>query len=236
MEIVSVNKLTDYKWINLFDVTYKNKKGDDAHWTFASRKANPVPSNLPIKADAVVIIPIHKQGKERRLVVTKEFRIPLGDYEYGFPAGLFDGEESAVDAAARELAEETGFKLTKVLYISESCVSSAGLSDEAVKYVVCECTGETSSEGNELSEDITVTLLDCDEIEKLIESGNKISAKALPWYLMFLGAKKIKWPKNLTKKYDKVKKIKKGSRVKDVKHDEAKTEIKEAIQTQNETT
>ena len=197
MEILGVKKLTDYKWINLFDVEYKNKKGDVCHWTFASRKPDMAKlcGESVMQADAVVIIPIHKDGKQRKLVVNREFRIPLGKFECSFPAGLYDPNESAEDVARRELKEETGLDLTKILYVSPACVSSAGLSDESVKYVVCECTGEVNNDGNEGSEEIIVSLENVKSITGLIGSDNTISAKALPFFLMFIALKEIKWPK-----------------------------------------
>lgn len=210
MEILGCTKLTDYKWINLFDVEYKNMKGDTAHWLFASRKANPVQGNFPLQADAVVIVPIHKNGKKRSLVAIKEFRIPLGDYEYASPAGLYDQNESAEEVARRELKEETGLDLTKVLYVSQAAVSSAGLSDESVCYVVCECTGEINNAGHEGSEEITVELLDIESIKRTRNSNVKISAKTLPFWLMFEGLKKIKWPKSLVQKQPKQPKAKKS--------------------------
>ena len=234
MEILGVKKLTDYKWLNLFDVEYKNTKGDVCHWTFASRKSNPILGQFPLKADAVVIIPIHK--KQRNLVAIKEFRVPLGDYEYGLPAGLYDPNESAEDVARRELKEETGLDLTKVLYVSPASVSSAGLSDESVVYVVCECTGEINNDGNEGSEEIKVELLNIQQIKDLRNSDSKISAKALPFLLMFEGSKKIKWPKSLTQKQVKVKKGKakksQDDPVKPVKEekDEEVQEVPETLQ------
>lgn len=197
INIVGVTKLTDNKWLNLFDVEYTTPDGKTGHWTFASRKANPAPGNYPMQADAVVIIPLLKDGRKRKLVTIKEFRIPLGDYEYGFPAGLYDHNETAEAVAKRELKEETGLKLTKVLYVGPACVSSAGLSDESVVYVVCECTGNVSTDGNEGTEDITVDVLDIDGVRQLRQAGSKISAKALPFLLMFDGMNKIAWPRHM---------------------------------------
>jgi len=196
IQINGVSKVTDFKWLNLYDVDFTTRDGKQGHWTFASRKT-PQPAGSPLVADAVVIIPLLKDGRKRKLVSIKEFRIPLGDYEYGFPAGLYDHKETAEAVAKRELKEETGLKLTKVLYVSPACVSSAGLSDESVVYVVCECTGEVSNAGNEGSEDIAVQLLDIDGVRALRQSPNKISAKAITFLLMFDAMNKIAWPKHL---------------------------------------
>ena len=197
ININKITKLTNEKWINLFNIEYITKHGKTGNWIFASRKQNPQPG-ADIKPDAVVIIALLKDGRKRKLVVTKEYRIPLGDYEYGLPAGLFDENESPVQTAKRELMEETGLKLTKVLYVGIPCVSSAGLSDESVVYVVCECTGTPNSDGNEPTEDIEVKVVDLDGLRQISKSNKKISAKALPFFLMFDAINKIAWPKHMT--------------------------------------
>jgi ADP-ribose pyrophosphatase len=222
IKILNVTKLTDYRWLNLYDVEYLTVEEKTGHWTFASRKPPQVsaflgtlptdargsvpPTPPPLIADAVVIIPLLKDGRKRKLVTIKEFRIPLGDYEYGTPAGLYDHNETAENVARRELKEETGLKLTKVLYVGPACVSSAGLSDESVVYVVCECTGEVSTAGNEGTEDITVEVLDLDGVRALRQSNNKISAKTLPFLLMFDAMNKIAWPKHMKQEHPKPKK------------------------------
>ena len=197
IKVETPQKATDQRWLNLFNVNYQMPNGKTGVWTFASRKENPQVGTGPLQADAVVIIPLLKDGRKRQLVTIKEFRIPLGDYEHGFPAGLFDENETPEKTAKRELKEETGLKLSKVLYVSPPSVSSAGLSDESVVYIVCECTGTVSTAGNEGTEDISVQVQDIQGLRNLCASGEKISAKALPFFLMFDGMNKIAWPKHL---------------------------------------
>lgn len=221
IKITDVKKLTDFKWLNLFETHYVDKNGKEGTWQYASRKksvgnAKPLPNSEVageqeildrlaetrenqnnLIADAVIVIPIFKEKKKRRLVVLKEFRIPLQAYEYSFPAGLYDPNESAIDVAKRELKEETGLDLTKVLYIGPACVSSAGLSDESVVYVVCECEGVPSTLGNEGTEDIQINFLSAKKLDILARSNVNLSAKCLPFFLLFTALKKIKWPKRL---------------------------------------
>lgn len=202
IKVGDVTKLTDSRWLNLFEVGYTLPNGKTGNWQFASRKPDPKPSTAPLTADAVVIVPLLKQGRQRRLVVLKEFRIPLGDYEYSFPAGLpdknADGQvESWEAAAARELQEETGLKLTRVLVTSPPVISSAGLSDESVVMVVVECTGTPNTDAAEGTEDIQIEILDYDGVCNLRRSGAKISAKAWPILLMFEAIGKIAIPRNL---------------------------------------
>ena len=81
MKIRSAAKLTDLKWLNLFDVDYLDKDGHPRSWQVASRSKAPKcvtgKYNMP---DAVVVVPFHTA--EHKIVVIKEYRVALeaGDY------------------------------------------------------------------------------------------------------------------------------------------------------------
>jgi ADP-ribose pyrophosphatase len=180
MEISKPRKITDLRWMNVFQVDWVSK-GRKGIWTFVSRKDPP-----STEADAVVIVPIHTdKAGTRRLVVIREFRVPLGDYEYGFPAGLL-AKESPEEAAVRELKEETGLKVTKITRVSPTIYSSAGLTDEAIKMIFVECEGTVSQDGNEDGENIETLLLDIDQLRTLMEDhSKKFSGKGWPVFLMY---------------------------------------------------
>jgi len=169
MEIRSADKLTDLKWLNMFDVAYLDAAGRHRSWQMASR--TPAPKcitgkfNLP---DAVVIVPFHTA--EKKVVVTREYRVPLADYEYGFPAGLVDPGETIEQAARRELQEETGLTVTRFLKISPPVYSSAGMTDESVAMVYVECDGQPSTDGNTGSEVIEVQLVTRTQASQMCEN------------------------------------------------------------------
>jgi ADP-ribose pyrophosphatase len=146
-----------------------------------SRKQHPIEEVS--QADAVVIIPFINTDAGRRLVVTREFRIPLWDYEYGFPAGLIDEGESMDTAIIRELKEETGLDLVKINHISMPVFSSGGLTDESCVMAMVEAQGKVSTQGQEATEDIEVILMDVSDVQALLASGQKVSAKA--WGLFY---------------------------------------------------
>ena len=130
MEIKKADKLTDLKWLNMFEVTYVDKNGRNKSWQIATRAREPkCITGRFTNPDAVVIVPFHTP--ENKIVITREYRVPLADYEYGFPAGLVDDGESIEQAARRELKEETGLTLTRVIDISPPIYSSAGMTDES---------------------------------------------------------------------------------------------------------
>jgi ADP-ribose pyrophosphatase len=178
MEIIISQKLTNLKWLNLFNVKYVDKNGNKKLWQVASRKKEPkcVTGHFKIP-DAVVIIPFHKT--QEKIVVTKEYRVPLADYEFGFPAGLVDEGETVQEAARRELREETGLEITRFLKIGPPVYTSAGMTDESVAMVYVECDGEPSSNSNEGSEDIEVILFSPAEAHRLCaDAVLKFDAKA----------------------------------------------------------
>ena len=177
----TLTKLTKKPWVNLFEVEYTTKNGSPHHWLMCSRKDNPIEdAAVP---DAVVIVAILATPQGNRLVLTREFRVPIGDGEYGFPTGLIDKGESIESTVRRELKEETGLEVVRVHSISPPVYSSAGLSDEGCCMALVTATGTPSTELNEEHEQIEVLLYDVEDIAALLGSKKKIAAKA--WGLLY---------------------------------------------------
>jgi ADP-ribose pyrophosphatase len=142
----------------MFEISYVDPAGRIRTWQSVSRADEPkCITGKYDTPDAVVIVPFHTAAA--RLVITREFRVPLGDFEYGFPAGLVDKGETISQAARRELMEETGLNLTRCIKISPPLYSSAGMTDESVSMVYAECDGQPSTQGNCGSELIEVQLI-----------------------------------------------------------------------------
>jgi ADP-ribose pyrophosphatase len=166
MKIQSVKKITDLQYLNMFEIEYQDAEGRNRVWCFASRNDPPrYLADGPIVPDAVVIVPFHA-GKNR-LVIIREFRVPLGDYQYGFPAGLVENGETVETSAERELREETGLTLTKWLKTSPPVYSSSGMTDESIVMAYVECGGEPSRQGNTASEDIETLMITPEEAAAL---------------------------------------------------------------------
>lgn len=171
MKITGYKKLSDAKWINLFDVSYRDKTGLERIWQVASRNRRPkcVSGKYDIP-DAVLMIPFHIT--EQKLVVLREYRVSLAGFQYEFPAGLIDKGENIEEASRRELMEETGLVLTRITGISPPVYNTAGLTDESVILVHCDCDGVPSTDENQGAEIIEVCLLSPADASRIVAEAN----------------------------------------------------------------
>lgn len=188
MKTTGLKRLTNERFLNLWEAEFEHN-GKPGKWTFASRNNLPDPSKPPV-VNAVIVFAIVKKPEGNFLLVTSEYRVPIGGREYGVVAGLKELNESAYTAAVREVHEETGLKVTKHIRTSPPIISSAGLSDECTVLVFVEAEGELSSEHLEENEDIEPMLLDyagvcdlCNQRGKF--EGVMIAAKAWPVLYMY---------------------------------------------------
>ena len=171
MEIPGFTKLTDKKWLNLFDIEYRDKREQSRTWEVVSRKALPkCITNAFDPPDAVVIVPFHKD--EKKLVIIREYRVALAGYEYALPAGLIDEGESIETTSRRELKEETGLDLVEIRKISPTLYGTAGMTDENFVMVYCTCKGTVSSSDNEGTETIETLLVSRDNVKDLLNDTN----------------------------------------------------------------
>ncbi|MGS5515938.1 NUDIX hydrolase [Clostridioides difficile] len=189
--INNVNPLIENKFIGLFEIEYKNKLNEDKVWMVASRKSHEELKRIYLKneedsADAVVIVGLHKsRGK---LILIKQFRVPINDYIYELPAGLVDEGESIGTSVERELREETGLTLLEIKKdkSKDKVYLSPGMSDESVAFIYCICDGEITDEFLEPDEDIEAFLISQEEAKEILASNHKIDTKAFLILQMFV--------------------------------------------------
>lgn len=191
IKIKNVNSLVETKFIGLYDVEYKNKKDEDRHWMVASRKNKSelekiYLNNKEDKVDAVVIAAFHKS--ENKLVIIKQYRVPINKYIYELPAGLLDGDEDINTAVARELKEETGLELIEINQrnTKDKLYLSPGMTDESVAFVYCLCDGEITNKYLEDDEDIEAILVSKEEARKIINGNESIDIKLYITLQMFI--------------------------------------------------
>lgn len=173
-EIHSVVKLTDYKYINLYNVKATSVHNTPVNYFVASR-AKAV-EKMKIKTrkntpDGVIIYSIYGE-KHDKVVLIRQFRYSIGDYIYEFPAGLVEQGEDFHEGAVREMYEETGLTFTP-LKVDEAFekpyFTTIGLTDESCATVYGYASGNISDEALEASEEIEVVLADREEVKRILK-------------------------------------------------------------------
>lgn len=185
-KVNGAKKLTDNRFLNLYELNAETKDNKPIKYLVASR-AKEVEDlkaiNHKEKSDAVTILGI---TSDKKVVLVRQYRYPVGDYIYELPAGLVDKGESVYEAAAREMGEETGLVLNHFPKLTfNSLYSSPGMTDETCSVIVGNVSGEVSTDGNEDTEDITVICADKTEVMRILENEKLCmkTALLLRWWL-----------------------------------------------------
>ncbi len=130
---------------------------------------------------AVAVLALH----DGKMLVVDQFRQPLGRCEVEIPAGKLEPGEDPMEAAIRELEEETGYRCGEIKLL-ESFYTSPGFADEIIHLYVTEDLeiGEMSPDEDEFLELSEITL---EEAYRYIKEGRISDAKTMmavyAWHL-----------------------------------------------------
>ena len=106
-----IEKQTDNPFLNLYHIDALGRDGTPFHYYFASRndENNIKHKTHSMRPEGMAVYAVTEDGE--KLVLVRQYRYPVNDYLYELPAGLIEPEETASEAACREMIEETGWKL-----------------------------------------------------------------------------------------------------------------------------
>jgi ADP-ribose pyrophosphatase len=117
----------------------------------------------------------------KRILLVRQYRVPARDYLWELPAGRLDQGETPLQAARRELIEETGYrakhwKKLVTFYPSPGYV--------AEKMTIFLATGLTEGRATPMEDErIEVRWFTCKEIEQGIRKGKIVDGKTMLGYL-----------------------------------------------------
>ncbi len=122
---------------------------------------------------AVAVLAIH----EGKMVVVEQYRKPLEKSQVEIPAGKLDPGENPLEAAHRELQEETGFTCSSIKLIS-SFYTSPGFADELIHlyYADALTSGPNRPDDDEFLECESLTLA---EARQMMVEGRISDAKTI---------------------------------------------------------
>lgn len=168
------------RFIALNKITFIDERGRHREWESADR----------VNTRGAVMIIGHLMPSNR-ILITRQFRPPAGQYILEFPAGLIDPDEAPEATAKRELMEETGYH-GLLTFCSCPVYSSAGLSGETTNIAIIEINDYDFSSGapaphQEDSENIEIFAVETaklhDFINQAIARGDGIDSKLLTFMM-----------------------------------------------------
>ena len=169
-----IDKLTDSRHLNMYELEARNRLDNPVDYFVASR-AKEIDdlkiSTHNLLPDGVIIYSLYGD-KQDKVILIRQYRYAIDGYIYEFPAGLVDPGEDYRTAGARELKEETGldFHPVKVDEMYEKpYFTTIGMTDECCASVYGFATGEVSKDGLEDNEDIEVVIADRDEVRRILK-------------------------------------------------------------------
>ena len=172
--VLSVEKKTDNRFLNMYDIQYENKVGGQGIYHIASRASSidTLKMNTRVnRPDGVIIYALYGPRRDK-VVMVRQYRFSIDDYVYEFPAGLVDAGETYAEAGARELKVETGLDFTSVKaneMFSKPLFTTIGMTDESCATVYGYASGNISKAGLEDNEDLEVVLADRKEVRRILQ-------------------------------------------------------------------
>ncbi len=149
-------------------ITYRDSLGKLREWEAVER----------VNCDGIVaIVPVTDDGQ---VIVIRQFRPAVNSYVIEFPAGLNDRNESAANAASRELLEETGYEAKEMIFLAEGPLSSGASKEILTVFLARGVVFKGIGERDE-TEDIEVLKISIDSVYERLASlereGNLIDLK-----------------------------------------------------------
>ncbi len=165
MGIIDKKTVWEGRFIRSIILTYKDHSGNMRNWEAVER----------VNCNGIIaVVPVTKNGE---LLLIRQFRPVVNNFVIEFPAGLNDKNESLVDAAKRELIEETGYSADDFMFLCEGPLSS-GLSTEILSVFLAKDAVPATSELKQRyladeTEDIEIIKTPISELHNALENFRK---------------------------------------------------------------
>ena len=137
------------------------------------------------------VFPVTTDGK---VIMQKQYRYGCGVFSYEIPGGIMDPHETNVlDAAKRELLEETGYTAGTIREIAKVAPNPATANNYMHIFLATDCV-QTHQQHFDANEELELIYMDIAEVKELLRSNGIVQAlhtTSILYGLLALGEVKI---------------------------------------------
>ena len=131
MKFLKIEAVDHGEFLHRYNIHYEEKDGTEKVYEMVSRDGGILSLNDLISHKPDAIVAVITDETDEHLLLLHEFRLEQGEAIYGLPGGLIEGDESPVSCLSRELAEETGLRLTEITEVFPPSPCCVGISNES---------------------------------------------------------------------------------------------------------
>ncbi len=168
----AMEKSRDTQYLKNYTLNYSNTVGEEKIYEIVSNHDYVDSREIGKRASGVAIVGYH----EDKILLCKEFRMGVNDFIYNLPAGHFEEGEDPVECARRELYEETGLHITRLIDLLPPSFASPDISDSAAWLLMAEVDGKFADH-TEANEWIQAGFYEREEVKKMIQE-DRFSGRA----------------------------------------------------------
>ncbi len=165
MKLLKLIKVKDGKYLKNYELTYLNKKGKEKVYEIVSRHEIPDENALGNSVSGVSIVAYCQE----RMLLLHEFRMGVNHDVYNLCAGMLEEGESIEECIQRELYEETGLQVKKILQILKPSYAAVAFSDVKTQIAFVEVEGSFEDHTSE-NEMIEAKFYTKEEVRELLET------------------------------------------------------------------
>lgn len=182
MKFLGMEKVRDGKYLKNYELSYENKAGKLKKFEIVSRKELSGPDDLGKRVSGVSIVAF----QDDKMMLLKEFRLSINREIFNLCAGMMEEGETIGECIARELYEETGLSVKRMISILPPSFSAVGFSDTKTYIAFVEAEGAFEDHTSD-NEQIQARFYTRQEVRELLTTAEFSSRSQMAAYFFAAG-------------------------------------------------
>ncbi len=182
MELLSMEKVKDGRYLKNYELTYRNKAGREKKYEIVSRNEIAGPDKIGGKVSGVSIVAYYGD----KMLLLREFRMGVNRLIYNLCAGMLEEGESLEECIQRELYEETGLHVKRIRSILPPSFAAVAFSDVKTQIAFVDVDGGFEDHTSE-NEQIDAKFYTKEEVRELLETEEFSSRAQIAAYFFMVG-------------------------------------------------